>query len=75
MTGLVLVLLLVADAGSPGAPDGGVRAPPSARSAEDEEVIRNLELLEHLTESQNLELLLELEAARAHPDSPAAPPP
>ena len=70
MTGLLAALLLVAaDAGSPGGQDGGVPAPPAARTAEDEEVIRNLDLLEHLAESQNLELLLELEAARGRPDA------
>ena len=69
MTGLlaVLLLLLSVDAGTPGAPDGGVPAPPGTRSAEDEEVIRNLDVLEHLAEGQALEMLLELEAERARP--------
>ena len=68
MTGLLAVLLLLSvDAGTPGAPDGGVPAPPAASSAEDEEVIRNLDVLEHLAEGQALEMLLELEAARARP--------
>lgn len=68
MTGLLAVLLLLSvDAGTPGAPDGGVPAPPAARSAEDEEVIRNLDVLEHLAEGQALEMLLELEAERARP--------
>ena len=64
VTGLLAVLVLLStDAGSFGTPDGGVRSPPPAsRSAEDEEVIENLDLLEHLAESQELEMMLELEA-------------
>ncbi len=68
MTGLLAVLLLLAaDAGTPGSPDGGVDAPPgaTARTAEDEEVIRNLDVLEHLAEGQALEMILDLEAERA----------
>ena len=69
MTGLLAVLILVSvDAGPPGAPDGGVRAPAPPRSPEDEEVIRNLDLLEHLAEGQALEMLLELDADRSKPD-------
>ena len=41
-------------------------APPGpSRSAEDEEVIQNLDLLEHFAEGQALEMMLELEAQRA----------
>ena len=66
MTALLAVLLLLSvDAGPP---DGGVRAAVPSRSAEDEEVIRNLDLLEHLAESQALEMLLELDADRSKPD-------
>lgn len=70
MTGLLAALVLLStDAGALEPPDGGVRAPPAtSRSAEDEEVIRNLDLLEHLAESQELEMMLELEAQRAKPD-------
>ena len=66
---LAIFVLLSTDAGSPGPPDGGPRAPPPAsRSAEDEEVIRNLDLLEHLAEGQELEMMLDLEAQRARAD-------
>ena len=69
MTALLAVfLLLPLDAGPPGAPDGGVGAVAPSRSAEDEEVIQNLDLLEHLAESQALEMLLEIEADREKPD-------
>ena len=69
MTGLLAVLLLLSvDAGPPATPDGGVRALAPSRSAEDEEIIRNLDLLEHLAESQALEMLLELDAQRSKPD-------
>ncbi len=69
MTGLLAVLLLLsADAGTPATPDGGVTPPPGARSAEDEEVIQNLDLLEHLAESQALEMMLELEESRPRTD-------
>ena len=69
MTALLAVLLLSIDAGPPPTPDGGVRAAaPPSRSAEDEEVIRNLDLLEHLAESQALEMLLEIDADREKPD-------
>ena len=70
MTALLAILVLLStDAGTPEAPDGGTRAPPPpSRSAEDEEVIRNLDLLEHLAESQELEMMLELESQRAKPD-------
>lgn len=68
MTGLLaLLVLLSSDAGSFGTPDGGVRSPAS-RSAEDEEIIENLDLLEHLAESQELEMMLELEAKRGKQD-------
>ena len=64
MTGLPLVLLLLA-AGPPEQTrtDAGPAPVDSAaqRSKEDQEVIRNLELLEHLAESQTLDLLLELD--------------
>jgi hypothetical protein len=65
---LAILVLLSTDAGTPDAPDGGMRAAPPSRSAEDEEVIRNLDLLEHLAESQELEMMLELESQRARPD-------
>lgn len=69
MTALLAILVLLAtDAGTLEAPDGGVRPPPPSRSAEDEEVIRNLDLLEHLAESQELEMMLELEAQRPRAD-------
>ena len=70
MTGLLAILVLLAtDAGTLGTPDGGVRGPPPAsRSAEDEEIIQNLDLLEHLAESQELEMMLELEASRGQTD-------
>jgi len=70
VTGLLaLLVLLSSDAGSFGPPDGGVRpTPPASRSAEDEEVIQNLDLLEHLAESQELEMMLELEAKRGKQD-------
>ena len=70
MTVLALALLLVTpgmqptaqpDAG-PGWLDAGVN-----RSAEDQEVIRNLDLLEHLVESQSLDLLLDMGAERPEP--------
>ena len=67
MTGLLAILVLLStDASTPQVPDAGVQAPPPAsRSAEDEEIIANLDLLEHLGESQALEMILELEAERA----------
>lgn len=69
MTGLLAVLLLLsADAGPAATPDGGVPAPPAARSAEDQDVIQNLDLLEHLAESQALEMMLELEESRSRTD-------
>ena len=70
MTGLLAILvLLTTDAGTHETPDGGVRGPPAAsRSAEDEEVIQNLDVLEHLAESQELEMMLELEARRGTQD-------
>lgn len=70
MTGLLAVLVLLStDAGSFGTPDGGVRStPPASRSAEDEEVIEKLDFLEHLAESQELEMMLELEAKRGKQD-------
>jgi hypothetical protein len=68
VTGLLAVLLLLsADAGLPEAPDGGVRSAPAPRSAEDEEVIRNLELLERLADSEALQMVIELAAERATP--------
>lgn len=70
MTALVVGLLLLAgDAGAPGAPDAGVPRPsPSSRSAEDEEIIRNLDLLEHLGDSEVLEMVLELGASPSGSD-------
>ena len=72
MTALVVVLLLLAgDAGAPGAPDAGVRPSPpspSSRTAEDEEIIRNLDLLEHLADSEVLEMVLELGASPSGSD-------
>jgi len=68
VTGLLAILVLLStDAGTTQrAPDGGVQAPPPAsRSAEDEEIIANLDVLEHLGESQALEMILDLEAERA----------
>lgn len=69
MTGLLAILVLLAtDPASLGTPDGGERGPPASRSVEDEEVIENLDLLEHLAESQELEMMLELEAHRGKTD-------
>ena len=66
MTGLLAILVLLStDAGTQQSPDGGVQAPPASRSAEDEEIIANLDILEHLGESQALEMILDLEAERA----------
>lgn len=70
MTVLALALLLVTpgmqpitqpDAG-PGWLDAGMN-----RSAEDQEVIGNLDLLEHLLESQSLDVLLEMDGERPKP--------
>jgi hypothetical protein len=70
VTGLLAILVLLAtDPASLGTPDGGVLGtPPASRSVEDEEVIENLDLLEHLAESQELEMMLELEAHRGQAD-------
>ena len=70
MTGLLAILVLLAtDAGTLGPPDGGVRTPPGpSRSAEDQEIIEKLDVLEHLAESQELEMMLELEGKRGTPD-------
>ena len=70
MTGLLAILVLLAtDAGTLGTPDGGVQSPPPAsRSAEDEEIIQNLDVLEHLAESQELEMMLDLESQRGKTD-------
>ena len=69
MTALVAVLLLLAgEAGPPGAPDAGVPSSPAARTAEDEEVIRNLDLLEHLADSEALEMMIQLEAEKTGAD-------
>jgi hypothetical protein len=70
VTGLLAILVLLStDSGTFGNPDGGVGGPPPAsRSAEDEEVIQNLDVLEHLAESQELEMMLELEAQRGKPE-------
>lgn len=70
MTGLALALLLVnpgiqptpqPDAG-PAWLDAGMH-----QSTEDEEVIRNLDLLEHLVESQSLDVLLDMGPERPKP--------
>ena len=45
---LAVLLLLAGEAGPAGAPDAGVPVSSASRSAEDEEVIRNLDLLQHL---------------------------
>jgi hypothetical protein len=75
VTALVVVLLLLAgDAGAPGAPDAGVHpsplspSSPSSRTAEDEEIIGNLDLLEHLADSEVLEMVLELGASPSGSD-------
>ena len=67
MTGALLVLILVsptpdAGHGSPRHLDSGVERP--AMKPVDEEVVRNLELLEHLDETADLELLQELSVER-----------
>jgi hypothetical protein len=68
VTGLTLLLLFLSPSPqNAGAADAGTPPAASSRSAEDEEVIRNLELLEHLAETQSLDLLLELEADRPTP--------
>jgi hypothetical protein len=66
VTGLLAILVLLStDAGRLETPDGGVTGPPPAsRSAEDEEIIQNLDLLEHLADGQALEMMLELESER-----------
>ena len=75
MTGLLAILVLLStDAGTqqqaPQVRDAGVQTPPEAsRSAEDEEVIANLDVLEHLGDSQALEMILDLEAERAKGNS------
>ena len=48
--------------------DGGVSALAVPRSAEDEEVIQHLEVLEHLAEGQALEMMLDLEDERGKTD-------
>jgi len=69
VTGLLAVLLLLStDPGYAGMADGGVADFTVPRSAEDEEVIQNLELLEHLAEGQALEMMLELEEERVKTD-------
>ncbi len=69
MTALVVVLLLLAgEAGTAEAPDAGVRPSPPSRTAEDEEVIRNLDLLERLADSEALEMVLDLEASPSRSD-------
>lgn len=72
MTGLSLVLLLLA-AGPPEQTrnDAGPAPvdPAAQRSKEDQEVIRNLELLEHLAEGQTLDLLLDLDPQPQESDS------
>ena len=71
MRGLSLLLLLLAT-GSPEQQrnDAGPLPvdPTPRRSEEDQEVIRNLELLEHLAEGQTLDLLLELDPDRSGAD-------
>ena len=68
MTALVVVLLLLS--GDAGTPDAGVPTPRRTRSAEDEEIIRNLALLEQLADSEALEMVFELDAERPRPDHP-----
>jgi hypothetical protein len=64
VTSLVAVLLLLAgEAGTAEPPDAGVRSSPVSRTAEDEEVIRNLDFLEQLADSEALEMILELETS------------
>lgn len=64
-----LLLWLCLFAGDGGTRDSGVVAPPPARPTstlkpEDQEVVKNLELLEHLDETADLDLLQELSAER-----------
>ena len=69
MTALVAVLLLLAGEAGPAEPlDAGVRASPPSRTAEDEEVIRNLDLLEQLADSEALEMILDLETSPSSSD-------
>jgi hypothetical protein len=70
VTGLLAILVLLStDAGTLGTPDGGVSGPPPAsRSAEDQEIIEKLDVLEHLSESEELEMMLELETHRGKPE-------
>jgi len=65
---LAVLLLLSTDAEQVEVADGGVSALSVPRSAEDEEVIQNLEVLEHLAEGQALEMMLELENERGKTD-------
>lgn len=66
MTTLLVWLCLVS--GDGGTHDSGVVAPPArpttALKPEDQEVVKNLELLEHLDETADLDLLQELSAER-----------
>ena len=67
MTVLAMALLLVAPGMQPTPqPDAGPAWLDAGthRSAEDEEVIRNLDLLEHLVESQSLDVLLDMGSER-----------
>ena len=69
MTGVLAVLFLLStDAGQVEVVDGGVSALAVPRSAEDEEVIQHLEVLEHLAEGQALEMMLDLEDERGKTD-------
>jgi hypothetical protein len=70
VTALALALLLVTPGMPPIAqPDAGLGWLDAGmnRSAEDQEVIGNLELLEHLLESQSLDVLLDMGGERPKP--------
>ncbi|MFO0600502.1 MAG: hypothetical protein U0228_34665 [Myxococcaceae bacterium] len=60
MSGLLLVVLLAFDGGTVALLDAGVRA----LTAEDQEVVDNLELLQNLDSAADLELLQELSVER-----------
>lgn len=60
----VVAWLLSVDGGVAQTPDASAAAPKKGLSAEDLEVIKELELLENLDSSSELELLQELSIAR-----------
>lgn len=60
---LVVAWVFAVDGGTP-APDASSPAPRPALSAEDLEVVKNLELLENLDSASELELLQELSFER-----------